>query len=132
MLRMDHGEGFLAVALVHALVVSYCRPFTQRRDREGQPEQEEYLAPFRESYTEAEQAMHDRLIELRHQVIGHSDATRSETTIRSDHPARYIVHQWAGRRPLGTDDLSVVEGMVHKLREPLRRRMDQVKEQLLA
>ena len=80
----DGGNHLFAVALQHALIVSYCRPFTQRRDRKGRREEHDYLADYLRSFSAREKGLHHRLLSLRDQVVGHSDASRSEASIRVD------------------------------------------------
>ena len=121
---IDRGDGLITIGLTHALIISYCRPFTQRRDSGGTLETVDYLAEPRGSFAAQEERMHERLLDLRDQVVGHSDARRSEVSIRLDAEPPYLVHNWAERMPLQSRDLPVIVQMIIKLRRPLRDRME--------
>lgn len=67
-------------ALTLALAVSYARPFSSNRNRDGKKEKPDFLAPMVDELTESELAVHKAVIGDRDHFYAHSDAEFRPTT----------------------------------------------------
>ena len=66
-------------AFTTAIVVTYARPFSGNRDREGR--RDPVNANYVEALEEKARAIHDRIVELRNTAFAHSDAKHHDVQI---------------------------------------------------
>ena len=105
-------------AFTSALVIAYARPFTKSRDWPKFP-------PALKEFDSKENALHDRMIELRNTLFAHSDSNNYWVSPwRSGEFATDIVGAPAFR--INAKDADLLKHMVDKLQDAIRRRMRQI------
>jgi hypothetical protein len=106
----DPSDADLLKCLTTALIVSYCRPFTDSNAPSGVPR----ILPksYRSEWTDSEAKLHKSLLERRHRDQAHSDANGRETTFRQiKGPKGSSVRVPFCRDPDGPLDREAVEGV---------------------
>ena len=72
--RPEPESDWRGKAITVALAVSYARPFSSNKDRDGKYEKLGFLAPMLAKLTEGELVIHNEIIGDRHHFFAHTDA----------------------------------------------------------